>query len=251
MLIYGHRGARGEAPENTLSSFRKAVAAGVTRVELDLHLSADQQLMVIHDATLKRTTGLNGKVAAHTAEELMQMDARFGHPDWSDPAPIPTLEQVFGACSELEHYQLEVKSGSQAQTRRVMAALMPLLDRYQLNNKVVVTSASRVLLRHIQRAEPQLATGLVEEYGWLNPIKSALRYDCQFLVLNWQLCTAANIARAQRSGLHVSVWTVNDPALMLSLRDMGADSLITDMPQLAMQTLEPSPTPQLEVPGDC
>lgn len=241
MLIYGHRGARGEAPENTLPSFRSALAAGVTRVELDLHLSADKQLMVIHDPTLKRTTGLGGKVAAHTAEELMRMDARFGHPDWQDAAPIPTLEQLFSAYPEFEHYQLEVKSGSQAQARRVMDALMPLLDRYQLHSKVVITSASRPLLRHIQRADYPLATGLVEEYGWLNPIKSALRYDCQFLVLNWKLCTAANIARAQRNGLHVSVWTVNDPALMLTMRDMGADSLITDVPMLAMQTLKKAP----------
>ena len=61
MLIYGHRGARGEAPENTLASFASALQAGVTRVELDLHLSADHQLMVIHDPTLQRTTGIRGR----------------------------------------------------------------------------------------------------------------------------------------------------------------------------------------------
>ena len=82
MLIYGHRGARGEAPENTLASFDKALQAGVTRVELDLHLSADHQLMVIHDPTLQRTTGIRGKVARHTAEQLTRLDARLGLSGW-------------------------------------------------------------------------------------------------------------------------------------------------------------------------
>ncbi len=155
MLIYGHRGARGEAPENTLPSFRKALAAGVTRVELDLHLSADHQLMVIHDPTLKRTTGIRGKVAAHSAAELMAMDARRGFTGWSESSPIPTLAQLFDACPEFEHYQLEVKSTSRAQQHRVMDALVPLLEQHQLNNRVVITSASRPLLRHIQQGNYQ------------------------------------------------------------------------------------------------
>lgn len=241
MLIYGHRGARGEAPENTLPSFRKALEAGVTRVELDLHLSSDHQLMVIHDPTLKRTTGIKGKIAAHTAAQLMRLDARLGLPGWAEPCPIPTLEQLFRSCPEFDHYQLEVKSGSAAQSRRVMAALTPLVAEFGLQDKVVITSSSRTLLRHVQQQGDGLPTGLVEEYGFLDPVKSALRYGCRFLVLNWKLCTPARVAQAQREGLHVSVWTVNEPQLMLRLRDMGIDSLITDVPNLAMQVLGEAP----------
>ncbi|HIZ52007.1 MAG TPA: glycerophosphodiester phosphodiesterase [Candidatus Pseudomonas excrementavium] len=237
MLIYGHRGARGEAPENTLPSFRKALEVGVRRVELDLHLSSDHQLMVIHDPTLKRTTGIKGKIAAHTAAELMRLDARLGLAGWGEPCPIPTLEQLFRSCPEFEHYQLEVKSGSAAQSRRVMSAVMPLVDEFGLREKVVITSSSRTLLRYVQQNGGELPTGLVEEYGFLDPVKSALRYQCRFLVLNWKLCTPARVAQAQRQGLHVSVWTVNDPQLMLRLRDMGVDSLITDVPQLAVRVL--------------
>ena len=81
-LIYGHRGAKGEAPENTLASFKQCLAHGVRRCELDLHLSKDGELMVIHDPTLKRTTGRRGKVVEHDAEELTQYDARHGGPSW-------------------------------------------------------------------------------------------------------------------------------------------------------------------------
>lgn len=234
-LIYGHRGARAEAPENTLPSFQKALDAGVTRVELDLHLSADQQLMVIHDPTLKRTTGLRGKVAQHTAAELTRMDARLGLPGWPTPCPIPTLEQLLQACPQIEHYQLEVKSGSERQSRIVLDAVMALVERYQLHDKVVVTSASRTLLRYAKRSGFALPTGLVEEYGLLNPLKSARRYGCQYLILNWKLCNAERLRQAQAQGLHVSVWTVNDAARMRQLIDMGVDSLITDYPARAME----------------
>lgn len=236
-LIYGHRGARAEAPENTLPSFRKALEAGVTRVELDLHLSADQQLVVIHDPTLKRTTGLRGKVAQHTAAELSRIDARFGLPGWQTPCAIPTLAQLLQECPEIEHYQLEVKSGSERQSRIVLDAIATLTERYNLHDKAVVTSSSRTLLRCARRSNFMLPTGLVEEYGLLDPVKSARRYGCDYLILNWKLCSQQRLRAAQAAGLHVSVWTVNDAALMQRLAEMGVDSLITDLPSLAVKVI--------------
>ena len=235
LQIYGHRGARAEAPENTLASFRRAIDAGVTRVELDLHLSADQQLMVIHDPTLKRTTGLHGKVAQHSADYLRQLDARHALPGWPEPCPIPSLDQLFAACPEIRHYQLEVKSGSTEQARRVLAAILQLVEQFGLQERVTVTSSSRTLLRQAHASNYPLPTGLVEEYGLLDPVKSARRYGCRMLVLNWTLCSPALLARAQQAGLHVSVWTVNEPELMQHLAGLGVNSLITDRPTLAMQ----------------
>lgn len=236
-LIYGHRGARGEAPENTLASFRRCLDAGVKRVELDLHLSSDRQLMVIHDPTLKRTTGLGGKVSQHSAAALMQLDARRNGPAWPEPCPIPSLEQLFASCPEFEHYQLEVKSGSSGQSRIVLDAIAALVKRFGLEERVVVTSSSRTLLKTARDEQYPLPTGLVEEYGLIDPLKSATRYGCDYLILNWKLCKPARVRKAQALGLHVSVWTVNDPQLMRRLADMGVDSLITDVPHLAIETL--------------
>ncbi len=117
----------------------------------------------------------------------------------------------------------------------VLDAIMALVKRYQLHDKVVVTSASRTLLRYAKRSGFALPTGLVEEYGLLNPLKSARRYGCQYLILNWKLCNAERLRQAQAQGLHVSVWTVNDTARMQQLIDMGVDSLITDYPARAME----------------
>ena len=104
-LIYGHRGAKGEAPENTLASFQQCLTHGVTRCELDLHLSRDGELMVIHDPTLNRSTGRRGKVVEHEAAELVGYDARQGGPGWKIPCPIPTLAALFEQCP-FEHWQL-------------------------------------------------------------------------------------------------------------------------------------------------
>lgn len=235
-LIYGHRGAKGEAPENTLVSFQRCLEHGVRRCELDLHLSRDNQLMVIHDPTLKRTTGRRGKVAQHNAEDLVGYDAREGGPGWITPCPIPRLAELFEQC-DFDHWQLEVKSASKTRAARTVTAIAELAERYGLNDRVTVTSGSREVLRALQRLTPHLSRGLVAEYAWLDPLKVADHYGCDLLALNWTLCTPERLQKAQKAGLHVSVWTVNEPALMRRLADFGVDSLITDYPGLAVTTL--------------
>lgn len=235
-LIYGHRGAKGECPENTLASFQQCLSHGVKRCELDLHLSRDGELMVIHDPTLKRTTGRRGKVVEHDAEELVTYDARQGGPGWVKPCPIPRLEELFEQCN-FEHWQLEVKSASRVRAARTVLAIRELAERHGLLDKVTVTSSSREVLRALNRLTPDLARGLVAEYAWLDPLKVAANQGCNLLALNWTLCTPERLQKAQKQGLHVSVWTVNEPALMRRLADFGVDSIITDFPGVAVSTL--------------
>ncbi len=235
-LIYGHRGARGEAPENTLASFRQCLQQGVRRCELDLHLSRDGELVVIHDPTLKRTTGQRGRVAQWTAAELARLDARRAGPDWKQPCPVPRLAELFEQC-DFEHWQLEVKSASRERAARTVQAIGTLARQYRLQERITVTSSSREVLRALNRLEPALSRGLVAEYAWLDPIRVARHYGCDYLVLNWTLCTPQRLASARQQGLQVSVWTVNEPALMRRLAGMGVDSLITDFPGLAAMTL--------------
>jgi glycerophosphoryl diester phosphodiesterase len=235
--IYGHRGAKGEAPENTLASFQQCLKHGVRRCELDLHQSRDGELMVIHDPTLKRTTGHRGKVIEYDAAALTRYDAREGGPGWISPCPIPRLAELFEEC-DFEHWQLEVKSASKVRAAQMVEAIAALTARYDLTDKVTVTSSSRAVLSALKLLTPQLARGLVAEYAWLDPLKVAQRYDCSLLALNWTLCTPERLLKAQKAGLHVSVWTVNDPALMRRLADFGVDSLITDFPGLAVSTLQ-------------
>lgn len=235
-LIYGHRGAKGEAPENTLVGFQRCLEHGVRRCELDLHLSRDGELMVIHDSTLKRTTGRRGRVSEQDAAELVSIDARLGGPGWTQPCSIPRLAELFEKC-DFEHWQLEVKSASRVRAARTVTAIQELVERYGLLERVTVTSSSREVLRALRRLAPRLSRGLVAEYAWLDPVKVACNHGCELLALNWTLCTPDRLKRARQTGLQVSVWTVNEPALMRRLADFGVDSLITDFPGLAIATL--------------
>ncbi|MHA5527924.1 glycerophosphodiester phosphodiesterase, partial [Pseudomonas aeruginosa] len=171
-LIYGHRGAKGEAPENTLASFQRCLEHGVNRCELDLHLSRDGELMVIHDPTLKRTTGRRGKVAEHDAATLVTYDAREGGPGWVRPTPIPRLEELFEKCP-FEHWQLEVKSASRERAARTVTRIRELTERFGNRDKVTVTSGSRTVLKALNELTPELSRGLVAEYAWLDPLKVA------------------------------------------------------------------------------
>jgi len=211
----------------------------VRRCELDLHLSRDGELMVIHDPTLKRTTGRRGKVVQHDADELVNYDAREGGPGWKTPCPIPRLSELFEKC-DFEHWQLEVKSASRVRAARTVMAIKELAEQHRLLDRITVTSSSREVLRALNRLAPEISRGLVAEYTWLDPLKVARQYGCSLLALKWTLCTPERLEKARKQGLHVSVWTVNEPALMRRLADFGVDSLITDYPSLAVSTLSRS-----------
>lgn len=110
MQIIGHRGARNEAPENTIAGFTYAVELGLQAVELDVRLARDGQLVVIHDATVDRTTDRNGRVGDFTAPELGGMDARAAHPEWPERCGIPTLTDVLDVVGHLPRLLVEIKA---------------------------------------------------------------------------------------------------------------------------------------------
>ncbi|GAA3556114.1 glycerophosphodiester phosphodiesterase [Marinobacter xestospongiae] len=230
MIIYGHRGARGEAPENTLAGFEHAYRHGIRRFEFDLLLSSDGQPVVIHDLTVDCTTSDTGKVADYTAAELGRMDARHGTAAWASPTPIPTLDQVLAAIPDFEHLQLEVKSDKRHRLNVLCNRLTELIQRHDLFERVVVTSADTWFLQEIRRRNRRIAIGAVVERRFPNPVQVASRLNCDYLILNWKLCSAKLVEEAHRRELQVSVWTVNRIHDMLTLEQHGVDSIITDYP---------------------
>lgn len=230
MLIYGHRGARGEAPENTLAGFHRAIAAGAPRVELDLRLSSDEELVVIHDETVNRTTDGRGLVAHKSVAELARLDARRAGPAWPDPQPVPTIARVLEEFPELEHLQLEAKPVDAASRTLMAGRLAALFRDFDLHARATVTSFDRELLRAVRAADARIALGLVTDRTRPEPLKTALALDARLLVLHWKLCTARRVQAAQEAGLQVSAWTVNDDAEARRLHALGIDSIVTDFP---------------------
>lgn len=238
MDIIGHRGARGEAPENTLSGFRYLKSLGITRVEFDIQVAGDGQLAVIHDDTLDRTTSDTGSIKHHTIADLAAINAcNRLFPDWPEAGGVPSLKSVLGLLAGFDHLQLEVKAKSMEDCQ-IVAARLPALWK-PLGVNAVTTSFNLDYLRLIQKQHPQIPRGLlVDRYFVGNIVSMALELGCVMIAPHHSLLTRPLVEQAHKAGLKVSTWTVNEPERMIELRDMGIDSLITDYPSRALEVLQ-------------
>lgn len=239
MHLIGHRGARGEAPENTLSGFRHLIKLGIRRVELDIQVSADGNLVVIHDTDVARTTNGQGRVDTLTTAELSQLDAcHTAFPTWPDREGVPTLEQVMEVISDFDHIQFEVKAKTQADTERVAEVFPGLWRKYGFGARAYTTSFNPLYLAQILKTAPEIPRGLLIEEGFSGDWKAlALMLQCRSIGPHQRLCTQPFIELAHSAGLEVSTWTVNEADRMRELRAWGVDSLITDLPSLAISVL--------------
>jgi glycerophosphoryl diester phosphodiesterase len=287
--LQGHRGARGLMPENSLPAFEKALALGVTTLELDTVMTADGVVVVHHDRRLSppRTRDAAGDwiaeddppaIRALTAAALAAYDigrARPGsrvaerHPEQAgfDGLRIPTLAQVLARAETLSggtiRYNIETKISPEAPEESAdpeifAEALIAVLKEAGVAGRAAVQSFDWRTLQVVQKAAPEIATVyLTAEQDWLDnlgrgdPTPSPWLGD---LAVDWAEATlpqaiaraggavwspyyrdltVADLKEAQKLGLRVVVWTVNDPADMASLIDLGVDGIITDYPDRA------------------
>jgi glycerophosphoryl diester phosphodiesterase len=243
---FAHRGDSTRAPENTLAAFREAVEAGAGGLEIDVHLTADGHVVVLHDATVDRTTSGSGAVAETTLESLRGMDAGHGFsPDGGLTYPyrgsglgVPTLAEVLEALPEVavnidikesrpggEEAIFEVLRDAGAEGRAlVVSEYHPVVRRVRgLSGGRVRTGASR---REI--ALFYLLSRLRLE-GLSKPAYDALQVPVSYAGI--ELVTRRFVEAAHARGVRVDVWTVNDPAEMHRLLDLGVDVVMTDLPE--------------------
>ncbi len=236
MKIIGHRGARREAPENTLAGFRHLRALGVRAVEFDIQVSADGKLVIIHDAALDRTTSGKGSVSEYLATELAALDAcHVAFPDWPSGEGVPRLEDVLGLLPDFDHLELEVKAASAQDEAAVIARLPALWERFGLAGRARTTSFNPRYLQGIKDAAPHITRGFLFEENFAgDPVSTALSLGCTSLGPHQARCTPELVAAAHAAGLIVSTWTVNTRERARELAAMGVDGLITDVPTQAL-----------------
>jgi glycerophosphoryl diester phosphodiesterase len=235
--LYGHRGARGEAPENTIAGCRHAVAAGIRRLEIDLRLSADHRWVVFHDETLERIVGRAGRVGDFDAAELAAMDASGGRQGAFAPGTVgvPTLDALLEATPEVEHWQLEIKPTGPDGLDDALVELREVVGRHGDPPRYALTSLSPDVLAAAREAVPAFERGLVATAD--GQLDTARALGCRYLCLAEPLADRGAVAIARAAGFHVSVWTVNDAATLHRLRSWRAHSAITDLPTLALAAL--------------
>ena len=257
-LIAAHRGGAQLWPENSLTAFRQAIALGVDLIELDVRLSADGQVVVIHDGTLNRTTTGSGPVDAQSAAALASLRLKGPHGEIAEG--VPTLVQVLELlASSTTGLLLEFKSPgiSVAYERRgdrVVAIAGPRYEQLE-ENTLAVLAASGLgarttlmafnpdVLRRLGELAPGHRRSLLVGAGHVtmaqatpeDTIEWARELGATDVGLEHTLLSPRVVARARSAGLALGVWTVNDEAAIVSALELGVDALTTDRPDLALR----------------
>jgi glycerophosphoryl diester phosphodiesterase len=226
VIPVGHRGAAAYAPENTIPSFEEALRLGAKAVEFDLRLTADGVPVVIHDATVDRTTDGRGPVAAYSQYDLQRLDAgSWMHPRFKGTR-IPTLDEALAAINGRARPVIELK------TEIAPDLLLGALRRYDLQNKALVISFVDIWLAPFRRASRDLAIGLLVDQ-WNADIPVRARYLAAELVcLNVDILGPGQVADCEAQALEVWCFTANDVGMVAACAAMGVTGIITDRPDL-------------------
>ena len=213
--VYAHRGASAEFPENTLAAFRRALELGVAGIELDVHLSRDGVPMVIHDATVDRTTNGMGVVAEMTREELQALDAGGGE-------RIPTLGEVLDVVGNRVHVDIEVKANEAGE------AVLGEVDGRAV--RWLISSFDWDVLRYVRSRRPDADLWPLTVDASDEAVAVAKEVGAPALAI-WHKALDADIAaRLTAQGLGFWGWTVNEPELAERLVSWGAIGICTDDP---------------------
>lgn len=248
--IFGHRGSAGEFPENTMISFERAVLAGAVYLELDVHMTADGEVVVSHDAQLTRTCGRDAVIREMTWAQLQNADAAYMLTrDGGETFPfrgkgirVPRLADVLGTFLNV-NYIIEIKQNAPT----LVPALLEILDATGTRRRVLLASESDAPIKEVREAAPGIPTNFpysdVAEFlqamagnrpGYQAP-GAAIQIPTEYE--GWKLVTPQSIDFAHQAGVEMHVWTVNEEREMNELLDIGVDGLITDFPARALSVV--------------
>ncbi|MGQ9920927.1 MAG: glycerophosphodiester phosphodiesterase [Desulfobacca sp.] len=224
LKIMGHRGAKAYEPENTLRSIRRALQMGVEAVEIDVHLSRDGQLVVIHDATVDRTTDGSGRVADLTWAELRRLDAGLGE-------TLPSLAEVVALVRGRAHLFVELKDP------KATAPLAAFFARHDLFDEAHAISFWHPALKELRLLEPRLRTGVLFVGCPVDPAALARNAGAEVLVLNYQYVNQPLVHLARQAGLQVAVWNIDTVADLLPLLPLEVDYIGSNAPDILLNYL--------------
>jgi glycerophosphoryl diester phosphodiesterase len=230
-IVIAHRGASGTCPENTLAAFRRAAAVGAPMIELDVQLTRDGEVVVLHDDTLERTTTGSGPVRQRTLAELRGLDAG----SWFDASfrgeRVPTLAEVLDAFPLAVNVELKAAGGDglEARTLAVVEAAGAL-------ERVVFSSFAFAALERLRACSVRAALAVLWEHAPIpEAVRRAERVAARALHLRKETATPEAIAIAAAAGLPVRAWTVNAPGEFNRLAAAGVDGVFTDYPERFLQ----------------
>ena len=230
MLILGHRGARGHAPENTMASFQAALDMGADGIELDVQMTKDGKVVVCHDHSLERTSNGSGWLVEHTREELRALD--FG--SWFSPQfageKIPTLREVlqWAAATRLI-VNVEIKNGPVIY-EGIEEKVSALIRECRMVDRVIVSSFYHPSLLKMKQLDPLIKTGLLYASRPVDPWLQLRVTDTDNLHPLWHYVDAAWASGTRPHGAKIFTWTINELRDWEHIKNMGVDGIMTDYP---------------------
>ena len=230
MLIFGHRGARGHAPENTMASFQMALDMGADGIELDVQMSKDGRVVVCHDHSLERTSNGTGWIMDYTREELRSLDfggwfsARFAG------EKIPTLREVLQwAAPTRLIVNVEIKNGPVIY-ENIEEKVCALIRECRMVDRVVVSSFYHPSLVRMKQLDPVIKTGLLYASRPTDPWLELRVTDANNMHPQWHYLDAGWLSGTRPHGSCVYTWTVNEMREWEYIKPLDIDGIITDYP---------------------
>lgn len=240
VTVIAHRGFSGSAPENTIIAFKKAIEVGSDMIELDVRLSKDGEVVVLHDETLERTTTGKGKVIEKTLQELKQLDAGLKfHPSFAGEK-IPTLREVLEMARGKVRVNIELKKGDYGQWTILNLTDRALreVEKAGMLNQVLFSSFDPLALEQILKENVSLSVAYLYNRPWRLPME--VTEGRPFFILNCRksVLNSENISRAHQEGIRIGVYTLNTEEEMERFIHLKVDAIITDYPDRLIHLLK-------------
>ncbi len=245
VLNVAHRGARMEAPENTILAFERAAEIGADGIELDVQLTADGIPVVFHDFDLSKTSNGQGMLREQPLAALRELDAGSHFSVQYAGTSIPTLDEVFECAGQRLLINVELKhfGGEQRGIEALAEAVIGSIRRYGMAQRVILSSFNPLMLRRVRQVACELALGHlvapkmpgVVRYHWLSRL---IIGPHQAWHPHTSMVDEQYVARAHRRGYRVNVWTVNEPNDIHQMAEIGADMIMSDYPDRVRDVLD-------------
>ena len=234
-MIQAHRGASAYCPENTLEAFALAIEQNADYIELDVHLTKDDEIVIAHDEQLERVSNGTGHINDRTLEELKQLSFSKLYPD-IPVSRIPTLSEVFSLVKPSAlSINIELKTTDRMYPG-LPEKLIALTAKYDMSERVIYSSFNHYSLQYLKKLEPSAKIGLLYELGMVDPWVYANYLGADAIHPPYQVIAALpeTVKRCHENGVKINVWTLNDPQIIKLMLKCEVDGIITNKPDIAI-----------------
>ena len=229
MLNLAHRGFRSQYPENTMIAFEKAIDAGACGVEFDVHLTKDNEIVIIHDERVDRTTDSVGRVCDFTLKELKKINASNG---FNMNVTIPTLREYFEFAKGKDILtNIELKTGVYWYDK-IENLVCDMIEEYSLRDKIIISSFNHNNLLKVKEIDKDYKCGALVESWILEPVDYLLKYGFEYYHPNAYGVDKALVDSLHKNGIGINVWYGREFYNYEKMYELGVDGIITDYPDI-------------------